>query len=38
MLQSDKGTEFKNVQFQWMLKEYDIRFYTSENYDIKPQL
>ena len=35
MLQSDKGIEYKNVQFQSMLKEYDIRFYTSENDDIK---
>ena len=35
MLQSAKGTEFKNVQFQSLLKEYDIRFYTSENDDIK---
>ena len=35
MLQSDKDTEFKNVQFQSLLKEYDIRFYTSENDDIK---
>ena len=35
MLQSDKGTEFRNVQFQSLLKEYDIRFYASENDDIK---
>ena len=35
MLQSDKGTEYKNVQFQSLLKECDIRFYTSENDDIK---
>ena len=35
MLQSDKGTEYKNAQFQWMIKEYDIRFYTSETDDIK---
>ena len=35
MLKSDKGTEYKNVQFQSLLKECDIRFYTSENYDIK---
>ena len=35
MLQSDKGTEYKNVQFQSMLKEYDIQFYISENDDIK---
>ena len=35
MLQSDKGTDYKNVQFQSLLKECDIRFYTSENYDIK---
>ena len=35
MLQSDKGTEYKNVQFQSLLKECDIRFDTSENDDIK---
>ena len=35
MLQSDKGTEYKNAQFLSTLKEYDIRFYTSENDDIK---
>ena len=35
MQQSDKGTEYKNAQFQSMLKECDIRFYTSENDDIK---
>ena len=35
MLQSDKCTEYKNSQFQSMLKKYDIRFYTSENDDIK---
>ena len=38
MLQSDEGTEYKNVQFQLLLKEYDIRFYTSENEDIKAPL
>ena len=35
MLQSDKGTEYKNIQFQSLFKEYDMRFYTSENDDIK---
>ena len=35
MLQSDNGTEYKNVQFQSLLKECDIRFYTSENDHIK---
>ena len=35
MLQSDKGTEYKNVQFQSLHKECDIRFYTSKNDDIK---
>ena len=35
MLQSDKGTEFKNIQFQSLLKKYYTRFYTSENNDIK---
>ena len=35
MVQSDKGTEFLNSTFQSMLKEHDIKFYTSENEDIK---
>ena len=34
VLQSD-GTEYKNAQFQSLLKERNIRFYTSENDDIK---
>ena len=38
MLQNDKGTEYKNAQFQSILKEYDIRFYTSENDDIKASI
>ena len=35
MVQSDKGTEFLNSTFQSMLKRQDIKFYTSENEDIK---
>jgi len=35
MVQSDKGTEFLNSTFQTMLKQHDIKFYTSENEDIK---
>ena len=35
MVQSDKGTEFLNSTFQLMLKRHDIKFYTSENEDIK---
>jgi Integrase core domain/Chromo (CHRromatin Organisation MOdifier) domain len=35
LLQSDKGSEFLNSTFQTFLKEHDIRFYTSENDDIK---
>jgi len=35
MAQSDKGTEFLNSTFQSMLKQHDIKFYTSENEDIK---
>jgi len=35
MVQSDKGTEFLNSTFQSMLKRHDIKFYTSENEDIK---
>ena len=34
-LQSDKGTEFKNTLFHGQLAEYEIKFYTSENDDIK---
>ena len=34
-LQSDKGSEFVNSTFQEFLKANDIRFYTSENDDIK---
>jgi len=34
-LQSDKGSEFVNSTFQSFLKANDIRFYTSENDDIK---
>ena len=35
MVQSDKSTEFLNSTFQSMLKRHDIKFYTSENEDIK---
>ena len=35
MLQTDKGTEYLNTTFQSMLRDYDIKFYTSENDDIK---
>ena len=34
-VQSDKGGEFLNSTFQSFLKANDIRFYTSENDDIK---
>jgi transposase InsO family protein len=34
-LQTDKGTEFLNESFQKMLKTNDVKFYTSENEDIK---
>src|SRR6218665_508639 len=34
-LQTDKGTEFLNKQFQSMLRKNDIRFYTTENSDTK---
>ena len=34
-LQTDKCTEFKNTLFQGQLAEYEIKFYTSENDDIK---
>jgi len=35
MVQSDKGTEFLNSTYQSMLKRHDIKFYTSENENIK---
>ena len=35
MVQSDKGTEFINSTFQSMLRRQNIKFYTSENEDIK---
>ena len=35
MVQSDKGTEFINSTFQSMLSRPGIKFYTSENEDIK---
>jgi len=35
MIQSDKGTEFLNSTFQSMLQRHGIKFYTSENEDIK---
>jgi hypothetical protein len=34
-LQTDKGTEFLNGSFQSLLSKHAIRFYTSENDDIK---
>lgn len=34
-LQTDKGSEWLNSKFQTFLRENDIRFYTSENEDIK---
>jgi len=35
LLQTDKGTEFLNEPFQKLLREKNIRHYTSENDDIK---
>ena len=35
MVQSDKATEFLNSTFQSMLRRHGIKFYTSENEDIK---
>jgi len=35
MLQTDKCTEFLNLTFQTMLRRRDIRFYTTENEDLK---
>ena len=38
MLQTDKGTEWLNSKFQDMLHRHGIKFYTSENDDIKAAL
>jgi len=35
MVQNDKGTEFLNSAFKSMLRRHGIKFYTSENEDIK---
>ena len=35
LLQGDKGAEWLNSTFHWMVKRYGIKFYTSENDDIK---
>jgi len=35
MLQSDKGTRLLNSTFQYMLRRHGIKFYTSENEDLK---
>ena len=35
MVQSDKGTEFLNSTFQSTLRRHGIKFYTSENEDVK---
>src|SRR6266516_3405264 len=35
LLQTDKGTEFLNTSFQKLLRDRNIRHYTSENDDIK---
>ena len=37
-VQSDKGREFLNAVFQQYLRESDIKFYTSENSDVKCSL
>jgi len=35
MVQTDKGTEFKNIHFQRLMTEYNVHHYTSENDDLK---
>ena len=35
LLQTDKGTEFLNASFQKLLRDRNIRHYTSENDDVK---
>ena len=37
-LHTDKGTELKKTLFQGQLAEYEIKFYTSENDDIKADI
>ena len=37
-LQTDKGTEFLNFSFQKLLADNDIKFYTSENEEIKSSI
>lgn len=34
-LQTDKGMEFRNKQFQTMLKKHKVHFFTTQNEDIK---
>jgi len=38
MVQTDKGTKFKNAQFQRMLSKYNVHHYTSENDDLKASI
>ena len=38
MLQTDKGTEWLNSKFQSMLRDNDIKFYTTENEDLKASI
>jgi len=38
MVQTDKGTKFKNAQFQTMLSKYKVHHYTSENDDLKASI
>jgi hypothetical protein len=37
-LQTDKGTEFKNITFQNMLKKHKVHFFTTQNDDIKASI
>ena len=38
MVQTDKGSEFKNVHFQRLMTEYKVHHYTSENEDLKASI
>ena len=38
MLQTDKGTEWLNSKFQSMLRDSGIKFYTTENEDLKASI
>jgi len=34
MVQAEKGSEFKNLHFQRLMKDYNVHHYTSKNEDL----